>query len=93
MTFQSDAEPGAFRPQLRLEADLEYGKVLRGVSFFTPYSGVTLTSGGQVHFRLGSRWNLGGQFDLRLGGERRQGSSTAEAVTDHRILLEGELRF
>ena len=75
----------------RLEMRLGYGLSTPGGrdGLLTPWSGLTLQDNGKL-YRLGLDWASGGQFTLRLSGERRENEN---ADTDHAVLLQGEARF
>ncbi len=78
-------------PSGRLEMRLGYGLSTPGErdGLLTPWSGLTLHETGKL-YRLGLDWASGGQFTLRLHGERRENE---HADADHAVLLRGEARF
>ncbi len=74
----------------RLDARLGYGLTAPGGrGLLTPYSEMTLGDSSRS-YRLGMRWELDALFDLNLTGERRESNSN---VTDHAIMLKGDIRF
>ncbi len=89
--LRGDASPATNDPSGRLEIRLGYGLSAPGEQngLLTPWSGLTLQENGKL-YRLGLDWSSGGQFTLRLHGERRENEN---ADTDHAVLLRGEARF
>ncbi len=88
-----ETTPTTHDPSGRLEMNLGYGLSTPGErdGLLTPWSGLTLQDNGKL-YRIGLDWSSGGQFTLRLHGERREhGNERADA--DHAILLKGEARF
>ena len=73
-----------------LDMEIGYGLAAPvGPALWTPYSGLMLSSDGKRGYRLGGRFELGPLFELRLEGDRQEGTDSAQ----HGILLEGQLRF
>ena len=89
--LRGDAIPTAPDPSGRLEMRMGYGLSTPGErdGLLTPWSGLTLHDDGKL-YRLGLDWSSGGQFTLRLHGERRENEN---ADADHAVLLKGEARF
>ncbi len=89
--LRGEATPTAHDPSGRLEIRLGYGLSAPGErdGLLTPWGGLTLQENGKL-YRLGLDWSSGGQFTLRLSGERRE---SANADADHAVLLKGETRF
>ena len=75
----------------RLEMRMGYGLSVPGgrTGLLTPWSGLTLHDNGK-RYRLGLDLESAGPFTLRLHGERRE---SANADSDHAVLLKGEARF
>ncbi len=74
----------------RMDVRLGYGLTAPGGrGLLTPYSEMTF-GGYSRSYRLGMRWELDALFDLNLTGERRESNSN---VTDHAIMLKGDIRF
>ena len=73
-----------------LDMEIGYGLAAPvGPALWTPYSGLMLSSDGKRGYRLGGRFEVGPLFELRLEGDRQEGTGSAQ----HGILLEGQLRF
>ena len=89
--LRGDTIPTAADPSGRLEMRMGYGLSTPGEQngLLTPWSGLTLHDDGKL-YRLGLDWSSGGQFTLRLSGERRENE---HADADHAVLLKGEARF
>ena len=84
----------AFRSAHRLDAELGYGMPALGAAGrFAPYSGLTLSDGGDRRYRLGTRWELDERLDLRFEGARRDRSVGSVPTAEHEIRLVGRLRF
>ena len=79
----------------RLEAVVGYGlPALDGHGLVTPYSRVTLGSGGH-RVRLGGRVAVGSSLNVSLEGTRemRREAPSSEATTVYAVLLQAYLRF
>ena len=73
-----------------LDMEIGYGLAAPvGPALWTPYSGLMLSSDGKRGYRLGGRFELGPLFELRLEGDRQEGTNSAQ----HGLLLQGQLRF
>ena len=84
----SDASP-------RLEAVVGYGlPTLEGNGLLTPYSGVTLGSGGH-QLRLGSTLAVGSSFNVSLEGTQamRSEATSREATPVYGVRLQADWRF
>ena len=83
----------------QLDLRLGYG-LGRGLGLLVPYSEFSLAEATR-RLRLGVQWRLGALWDVDLVGERleRSGADTAvgqgngQAGPEHRILLEGRIRY
>ena len=75
----------------RLEAEAGYGlAVFAGQGLLTPYSAVTLGTGGTRHYRVGSRLELGPALRLSLEGTRQV---TTARQADHGLRLQADWQF
>ena len=75
----------------RLEAQAGYGlAVFAGRGLLTPYSAVTLGTGGTQHYRVGSRLELGPELRLSLEGTRQV---TTAGQADHGLRLQADWQF
>ena len=75
----------------RLEAQAGYGlAVFAGRGLLTPYSAVTLGTGGTQHYRVGSRLELGPALRLSLEGTRQV---TTAGQADHGLRLQADWQF
>ena len=77
--------------QVHLESELGYGLLTpMRQGLVTPYSGLLLSGDGVRRYRLGSRFELGELFEVRLEGERWEQRTGG---VGHGVLLQGQLRF
>ncbi len=70
---------------VRMDADISYGLLAPGGrGLLTPYSAITLGNSSD-RYRLGLRWKRNARLEMNLFGE--------EQADNHKVLLEGRLRF
>ena len=86
------ARDGEFDAGQRLEAEAGYGLGLtetRGV--LTPYTGLSLATGGSRAYRTGARWTLGRDTAVRLEAAREAGHG--DGAPDHSVALRAVVRW
>ena len=75
----------------RFEAEVGYGMrstSTRGV--LTPYVGVSLSGGGMRVWRLGARWAIAPDMNLRIDG---RGGESSDVAPEEAVILRGDLRW
>ena len=86
------ARDGESEAGQRLEAEIGYGLGLtaaRGV--LTPYTGLSLATGGNRAYRTGARWTLGRDTAVRLEAAREAGHG--DGAPDHSVALHAVVRW